>query len=785
MSVLQRKLWRELVQLRGQMVAIAMVMVGGIAMMTMALSNYQALSATRALYYAEYRFADVFAQAKRVPLPMLQDVRAVPGVRQAQARVAAMVAIELEGYDEPVNAHLVSQAGPGDPGLNGIHLRQGRLAVGNDEVVVADSFADAHALVPGDTLVAILNGRRQVLRVSGIGMSPEFVYQIRPGDLFPDFERFGVMWMAREPLAMAFDLDGAFNDVVLTLERDAREADVIDALDALLLPYGGIGAHGRDLQISHRFLDEELGQLLVMTRMFTLIFLGVAAFLLNIVVGRLVGTQREQIAVLKAFGYTRWQVGAHYAQLVLLMVGAGVVPGLALGAWGGRALADVYTVFYSFPYLAWTLSPSLVALAVAFAVAAAAAGTLGALARAFRLPPAQAMQPEAPPVFHHTWGERMGLARWLDPTARIVLRNLERRPLRTLMSVLGIGLACGILVMSRFQAGAIEEMVEVQFGFAQRDDFTVAFAEPTSWRAVDELAALPGVEVVEPFRASGVILRVGHREYRTSLLGLPDDGDLKRVLDRQLHPARLPGDGLLLTDHLAGMLDVEVGGLVEVEFREGRRERIDVPLAGTVREYMGVGAYMRRERMNAILGEGDVVSGAWLGIDRDLRLQVLDSLRERPRVVAITDSMATVTGFRETMARGMLTFTLVATLLAGSIAVGVVYNAARITLAERSHELASLRVLGYTRGEVRRLLGGELFTLAFLALLPGFALGLGMTALLVRGFESDLYRIPLVIAPSGYAWAGLLVLAATAVSVALVRRRLDRIDLASALKTKE
>lgn len=785
MSVLHRKLWRELRQMRGQVVAIAMVVVGGIAMMTMALSNYQALSDTRSLYYAEYRFADVFAQAKRAPLPLLEDVRALPGVRQAQTRVAAHVAIEIDGFDEPVNAQLVSQAGPGDPGLNGIHLRQGRLAQAHDEVVVADSFADAHSLVPGDSLVAILNGRRQQLRISGIGMSPEFVYQIRPGDLFPDFQRFGVMWMAREPLAMAFDLDGAFNDLVLTLERGAREADVIDALDALLLPYGGIGAHGRDLQISHRFLDEELGQLLVMTRMFTLIFLGVAAFLLNIVVGRMVGTQRQQIAVLKAFGYTRWQVGSHYAQLVLLMVGAGVVPGLLLGAWGGRALADVYMVFYSFPYLSWSLSPLLVLLAAGFAVVAAAVGTVGALARALRLPPAEAMQPEAPPVFRRTVGERLGLARWLDPSARIVLRNLERRPLRTLMSVMGIGLACGILVMSRFQAGAIEEMVDVQFGFAQRDDFTVAFAEPTSWRAIHELAALPGVDVVEPFRASSVILRAGHREYRTTLLGLPENGDLKRVLDDRLRPARLPDSGLLLTDHLAELLEVRPGDRVEVEFREGRRERVDVPLSGTVREYMGVGAYLRRDRMNALLEEGDAVSGAWLGIDPDQRTQVLDALRERPRVVSITDSMATVVGFRETMAQGMLTFTLVATLLAASIAVGVVYNAARITLAERSHELASLRVLGYTRAEIRRLLSGELFTLAFLALLPGFALGLGMSALLVRGFESDLYRIPLVITPSGYAWAGLLVLAATAVSVAMVRRRLDRIDLASALKTKE
>lgn len=785
MSVLTRKLLREFRQLRGQVAAIALVMVGGIAMMTMALSNYQALSTTRALYYGEYRFADVFAAVKRAPLPLLESVLAIPGVRSAQARVNALVNLELDGFDAPVTGQLVSLPEPGDPDLNAVFLREGRLAELAGEVVVGSTFAEAHGLHPGDTLAAILNGRRQVLTVTGVGMSPEFVYQIRPGDIFPDFEHFGVMWMAREPLATAFDLDGAFNDLAIALERDAREQDVVDALDEMLRPYGGLGAHGRDLQMSHRFLDEELDQLLVMTRMFTVIFLGVAAFLLNIVVGRLVGTQREQIAVLKAFGYSRWEVGTHYALLVLMMVAVGVVPGLLLGAWMGRGLANVYMAFYSFPFLAWSLQPAVIALACGFAVVAGAVGTFGALRRAFRLPPAEAMRPEAPPVFRRSLSERVGLARLLDPAARMVLRNLERRPLRSALSVLGIGLACGILVMSRFQAGAIDEMIDTQFGFAQRDDLTVTLAEPAAWRAATELAALPGVRAVEPFRSAPVVLRNGHREYRTALQGMPRGADLKRVLDADLRPAQLPEDGLLLTDYLAQLLALAPGDRLEVEFLDGRRQRLEVPLAGTVHEYLGVGAYLAREQLNRLLEEGDVISGAWLAVEPAQRSLVLHELRARPRIAAIGDRGAMIDGFRQTMAEGILTFTLVATLLAGSIAVGVIYNAARITLAERSHEFASLRVLGYTRAEVRGLLGGELAALVFLALLPGFALGYGMSLLLVLGFETDLYRIPLVITPQGYAWAGLLVLAAMGVSALLVRRRLDRIDLVSALKVRE
>ena len=786
MKTLHRKLWRELRQLRGQALAIGAVMVAGIATMVMAQGNYHALSQTRDLYYAEYHFADVFAPLKRAPLTALDAVRALPGVGQAQARVTGFASLEVAGFDEAVSGQIVSLPPPGEDGLNRVFLRKGELPSADADVVLGEAFALAHGLGPGDTLEAVLNGRRQTLRISGVGLSPEFVYQVRPGDLFPDFERFAILWMQREPLATALDMDGAFNHLALTLERGARGDDVIDALDALLAPWGGTGAYDRDDQLSHRMLAEELAQLRTMTRMFTAIFLGVSAFLLNVVIGRLIGAQREQIALLKAFGYSRWEVGVHYAQLSLLVSSAGVLPGLALGAWIGRAMADLYVEYFSFPYLAWSLQPSVVLAALAFAVAAAAIGTFAALRRAFALPPAEAMRPEAPATFRPTLTERIGLGALLDPAARMILRNLERRPLRTGLSVLGIGMGLGVLVMSRFIGGAIDNIVDVQFGLAQRDDFTVTLVEPASGRAAHELAALPGVRSVEPFRNAAVRLRNGHREYRAALQGLPPDADLRRVLDRSLQPVAPPAQGVLLTDFLGELLAVRPGDTLQVEFLEGHRRTLEVPVAGLVSEYLGVGAYAHQDTVNRLLGEGDAISGAWLALESPgERTAVLQELRARPQVGAATDRSATIRGFMDSIAQTMLTFTLAITGMAAAIAAGVVYNSARITLAERGRELASLRVLGYTRGEARAMLFGELLTLSLLALVPGFALGYGLSALLVHGMATDLYRMPLVIAPSGFAVAGLVVLATTVLSGMLVLRRLDHLDLVAALKTKE
>ena len=786
MKTLHVKLWRELRQMRGQALAIAAVVVAGVATMVMAQGNHHALSETRARYYAEYRFADVFASARRAPLELADAVRAIPGVRAADLRVSGFANLEVAGFDDAVSGQIMSLPGPGDAGLNLVFLREGRLPEAGHEVVIGEAFALAHGLRPGDSLGAVLNGRRQALAITGVGLSPEFIYQVRPGEIFPDFERFGVMWMQREPLAMAFDLDGAFNDLALVLGRGAREDDVIDALDDLLAPYGGAGAYGRDDQVSYQLLDEELDQLGTLTRMFTVIFLGVAAFLLNVVIGRLIGAQREQIALLKAFGYGRWQVAAHYGQLALLLAGVGVLPALALGAWLGRSIADLYMEYFSFPYLEWSLQPSVVLAAVAFAVAAAAIGTIGGLRRVFALPPAEAMQPEAPASFRPTLLERIGLAALLDPAARMILRNLERRPLRTTLSVAGIGMAVAVLVMASSMGGALERIVDVQFGMAQREDLAVTFTEPASARAAQELAALPGVRAVEPFRNAAVRLHSGHREYRTALQGLPAGADLRRVLDKNLQPVAPPAQGLLLTDHLGDLLGVRPGDSIEVEFLEGHRRTLTVPVAGLISEYLGLGAYARMETVNALLGEGGALSGAWLALDNPPAVgAVVRELNEWPRVAAVSDRGASIRGFQDTYARTMLTFIFAITLMAASIAAGVVYNSARITLAERGRELASLRVLGYTRGEARGLLFGELLALTFLALVPGFALGWTLAALLVGGLATDLYRLPLVMAPSGFAIAGLVVLATTVLSGMLVVRRLDRLDLVAVLKTKE
>jgi putative ABC transport system permease protein len=786
-KVLTRKLLRDLLQMRGQVLAIGVVIAGGMATLIMALSSLDSLYLTRESFYRDYRFAHVFASLTRAPESLREIIEAIPGVQQVETRVVAAANLDIPDFPEPATGLITSLPDGRNTDLNRLFLRSGRLPLAGSglEIVVSEAFADAHGFQPGARLRAVINGLDHNLEIVGIGLSPEHIYQIKPGDLFPDFEGYGVLWMNRSPLAAALDTEGAFNNLTLTLSRDARAPEVIDRLDALLAPYGGTGAMARADQLSHRYLELELEQLQSMAVIFPTIFLAVAVFLLNVVLSRLISTQRGQIAVLKAFGYSHFQVGLHYLELMLLIVTLGLIMGLALGTWLGKLIAELYRTFFHFPYLDYYLGAGVIATGVLVTLAAGLLGTFSAVWRAVRLPPAEAMRPEPPPSFRPSLIERLGLQPMFSQSARMVLRNIERRPVKSLLSVAGIAMACGILMVGRFQQGAVDFLIMVQYGLAQRDDLTVTFTEPTSRRVIHELMALPGVHRVEPFRSAAVTLHRGTASYRTAIQGLEPDGDLRRVLDENLRVIELPPSGLVLSDFLADYLSARPGDLVSVEFLEGRRETRDIMVTAIIREFTGATAYMEMAALNRVLREGAAVSGALLAVEAQFREQAVAALKEAPRVAGITDRRTAVQSFYDSMADIVLTFAFFSTLLAGSIAFGVVYNNARIALTERSRELASLRVIGYTRGEIRAILLGELILLTLAAIPVGFLFGFGLIAYIVFSVESDLYRIPLVVESGVYAFAAGVVMVATLLSGLVVARHLSRLDLVAVLKTGE
>jgi putative ABC transport system permease protein len=784
--MLDRKLLRDLRRMGGQVVTIAIVVGCGIAVLVAAVATYQSLLAAQQRYYDGGHFAQVFATAKRAPEALAERLAAIPGIGVLETRIVEDVTITLSGSTEPLTAHIVSLPDSGEPLLNRLYLRQGRPIEPNvtGEVLVGEAFASANHLHPGGILTAILNGRQKTLRIAGIVLSPEYVFATRPGDPIPDDARYGIMWMARKGLAAAFDMEGAFNDLTATLAPGGDQAAVLDGIDRLLEPYGGLVAHGRHDQPSHRFLTDEIAQQGVMATTMPTVFLAVAVFLLHGMLGRLVGTQREQVAALKALGYANRSIAWHYVEFALAIVGLGGAFGLASGLWFGRLMVENYTRFFRFPQLAFEISPWVVVLALLVSLVGGLAGALSAVRSVMVLAPAEAMRPPAPRRYHHGTLERLIWVRRIPPRGQMVLRRLTDRPIRTLFTITGIALAAPIIVMSLFWQDALDEMINVQFSAVDRSDVTASFTNAVPGRAAREIARLPGVLLVEAYRTVAVELRAGTHTYRTAITGLPAKPVLRQLVDSEMKVHHPRPDGLLLSQRLARRLGLQLGDRVSVAVLEGRRPRVDMTVTGLVDEMLGIGAYAEIDTVHRLMGEADAISSVSIAAGGDTSL-LRRQLSDRPKVATISERSVSLRQFRETTLTFVLVMAGTLSLFSVMIAIGVVYNHARIALQERAWELASLRVLGFTRREVAGVLLIELLAQLLIALPIGLYLGKWFVRAIIVMHDTELFEIPAIIHPRSYALAAIVLLLSGVASALLVRRRIDGLDLVAVLKTRE
>ncbi len=786
MKSLDRKLLRDLWSLKTQVVSIALVIACGIGGFIGSISTYSSLLWSRGDYYDTARFAHVFATAKRAPQSLAAKIHAIAGVAEVETRVVRDSQLSLPGVTPPMIARLIGFDFAHPPGMNRLTLKSGRWPApgAKGEVLVNQRFLEARSLKLGAQMNVLLNGKLERLALVGTVLTPEYIYATRGGGM-PDDEWFAVLWIDAQALAAAFNMEGTFNSVLLRLQRGTSPEATVEALDRLLEPYGGFGAVGREDQVSHKILSQEINQQRIFGTVLPAIFLLVAAFILNVVLHRQVNAQRGEIAALKALGYEDRAIAWHYLKFASVIVLLGVAIGVWLGWWLGNAMTGLYTDFFHFPEFHYRLEPWLLLASAGAALAAAFGGALAAIRGVVRLRAAEALRPSAPAEFRPLMIERLGYAGLLTPAQRMIMRNLERKPLRAATTVAGIAGSVAILIAGTFWSDAIEWFMDVQFNMVQRAQVTVGFAEPVSRDARWELERLPGVKQVEVTRAIPVRLRAGHRSYRTAINGLADDATLLRILDAELREATPAPGGVLLTTRLAERLGVAPGDEVVAELLEGKRIKAPLRVSGTVRELAGMNAWMRLEDLNRFAREGAMVSGAGLLVDRAQESALLERLKQMPAAAVVIVNRTLVDTFRETSAKNVLFFTAILSAFAATIAVGVVYNNARIQLAERAWELASLRVLGFTRGEVSVLLLGEL-ALEIAAAIPlGFAAGYGLAALLLALMPHEMIEFPLVISRATYLYAGAVVVAAGVVSALIVRNRIDNLDMVGVLKTRE
>jgi putative ABC transport system permease protein len=506
---------------------------------------------------------------------------------------------------------------------------------------------------------------------------------------------------------------------------------------------------------------------------------------LLIALTRALALQRTQIASLKALGYANRTVAWHYVKWALVIAAVAASAGVTVGAWLGSALIGLYNEFFRFPTLAYHLSPMLAVQSIGGTLLMAAVGAQSAVRRAVRVPPAEAMRPEPPARYRRSLVE----ARWrplrLPFTTRMIVRGLERQPVKALASIVGIALAVAVLFVGLSFLDVMNSLVDEEFTRTMRQDATLTFVEPRPGRVVHDAAHLPGVMDIEDTRLVQARLRAGTRSRTLVLTGLQEQPRLTRIIDRRRGVVALPAHGLVLSRMLGDVLSVRPGDAIQVEVLEGRRPVRDIPVVALVDDSLGLQAYMRIDALRRLMAEGTTVSSIALTMDPAARDAFYAAVKRMPAVAGVAMRDVALRNFRDTMAEHMNLSIFINVIFAGIIAFGVVYNSARVSLSERSRELASLRVLGFTRAEISLILLGEIAILTTLALPLGAAIGYLLGELIMALFTNEVYRLSFVASPATIAWTWITVIGATVLSGLLVRRRLDRLDLVSVLKTSE
>jgi putative ABC transport system permease protein len=781
---LDRKLLRDLRRLAPQAAAIALLGAIGVSVAVMANSALKSVQVAEDRFYTDTRFGDVFATAERAPNELVTKLRAIDGVVAVDARASGGGLAPVPGLDRPAHATLIALPDQDAYALNRVVVVAGRMPERPNEAVALKAFLDAAHVSLGQRLTATVNGRQVSLAIVGAGVSPEFVYSTS-STLLPDDAHEAVLWAPKATVEGAAGQVGAFARVSLKLSGDTLPEAVLPQVDRLLAPYGGTAAQARADQPSNKFVTDSLRRLRLLSVILPPIFLVVAAALTHMVMARLVETEREQIGLLKAFGFTNREVALPYLKLAAAIGVLGVLVGGLAGAGLAAGLTTIYAQYFRFPVFAPQFDWGVFALTGTVAVVAAVAGASLSALRAAALAPAVAMQPAAPVAYRRGFLDRLDLAARLDQPTRMILRRIERFPGKTALTAGGLALSLALLVSTQFLQDALDRVIDDAFFRAQRWSAQLTFFHPRDRSAIAEAVRLPGVVAAEPVRGAGAWAEGPAGRKQAGLIGIDPGSTLVQPLDARGRRLALMGRGVVLSSALAEHLGLRAGGFVDLDILEGKRPHLYLPITALADDYSGLNVYIDRRALNGLLGEGDLASSANLVAAPDATPRLYQALVQIPQVIAASSRDDTVANWRATTAKSFsITIGFYLT-FSGAIALGVAYNMGRITLAERSRDLATLQVLGFTRGECAYILYGELVAIALIALPFGTGLGTLMAQGLVKAFSRDELRLPVAITPRTMAVSISAYAGSVAIGCLMLQRQLSRLDMVAVLKTRE
>lgn len=785
MVALRKRLVRMIGQTKGQFIAVTVVLTIGLLSYVALNMTIQNLDNTVKAYYDQTQMPQIFAQVLRIPEGKVEALKSVSGVQAVNARIVEDVKFDTGYGGEKTVLRLVSlpDATTEKP-LSDIYLLSGNRPSQDNEVAVIHLFAKARNLKVEDTFDIIVGGRKKALKITGIVSNPEYIYLVEDEQsLLPDPRTFGVAYVTSQFAQSQLGYQKSYNSLLITTNSGADQDAVIDELDRKLDKYGVMRIYKREDHISSRMIQEEITQGQKTANTVPVLFLSVAGAIIAVMLGRIVKNDRISIGVFKALGYTNGAIVWHYTQYALGIGIVGSTLGMLLGAMLANSLAKLYTTtVYDIPILVGRLYPEYLILAVLigsiFCIASGIIGARGVLT----IQPAESMRPEVPKTGRRILLERIKpVWRRLSFTWKVVIRNIFRSKKRAIFIALGIALTYAVTLLPFFMLSAFMTMFDQQYGQMYAMDMQVTYTHGLNQNSILDLKQVLGdhAQEVEPIAEFPFELSAGWRKKNVSIIGIVENTRMYNFTNRHGQPVKLPREGISITEGLARLLEVEVGDSINIKSFIPGRESVVLSVNEIVEQPLGVNAYMDLEHMQRVLLDHDYINGAVIRGER-LESSELDHVKHIKSVLLSADMMAI---FKEFTA---LTYAsiLVMVASAGILGFAIVYNATIMSIYERKMEFSSLRVLGFDKQHIFKMLFRENLVLSALGIIIGIPLGASMVDSIMASFSNELYTMKADFDFMAFVYTTVVTIAFVLIAQVATHHKIAKLDFIEALKAR-
>ncbi len=808
-------LLREILNAKSQFFAVAAVMFFGITLFYSSYMAYFSLKESVAAYYERYNFLDYYAEARNVTPEIIKKIKEIEGVSEAIGRISAeinafappkkegavknaFISADIGGTGKnsirKITLRLISLPDRNLPEINSLLVQQGSYFDSDNKYLclVNNKFAEFYDLKKGDTIKTIINLRQCDFKLSGVVSGPEFIIALK-SITSPLSDDFGIIYVKESAAQQILGYESSYNQVHVRFKKGADAKSAIDKIEKMLKPYGFSNGFDRDKQFSYKVISEEIKNLQNTALMFPSVFLFVAATIIYIMQKRLVNNQRTQIGVMKAFGYSNAAVLWHYVKYALLMAATGCVPALFAGYQLGSLLLNVYNQVFAIPELDPKIYWKVVGMSLFISFAFSFLASFNSVKRISRIQPAQAMRTEPPEAGRTIFIEKIKPV-WncFSFSYKMIFKNIFRNAQRTSLNVFGISATIMFFMISMFFADSIDFAFNSQFFEFQKQDYSVIFSRPSAAADVMALESVGGVASAEPVVQLGVEIIKGWQKRETVLIGLAKSNKFTRLIDDDLKPMELPDEGIVIAHMLARSFSIKKGDMITVKtyignfkLKDASREIIKrVRVAAIAKQYAGINCFMSEKALKDFLGEGSFATGAYIKTQKGRGTEVKKKLLEYSGIDEVQGRLDIYNAFMDQL-KFMKVFVTIMIIFGGVMGFAIIFNSTLISIMERMRELASLKVLGYTQYELKRLLFVENILICAFSCAPGAAVGYLMCEFVGYLFSNDMFALEIVIYKKTYLIAFFLVFLCTVIAGLATGRSLNNLDMVEVLKSRE